>query len=100
MSSVVRRKIRSKKNIDAQTTPYQINTVQHYTNSSPPKFTKEKLGTSLQLSHKGNPDTGTTGNYMTIHDMDILVDVRATPYGIRVRMPNGSEIKSTHVGLL
>ena len=37
---------------------------------------------------------------MTMHDMDILVDVRATPHGIRVHMPDGGIITATHMGLL
>ena len=81
----------------------QANNIQNIPimSSSPPTYKKQKFSTSIQISnHQGNPDTGTTGNYITMHDMSILKDVRATRFGIKVKMPNGTVIKSTHVGLL
>ncbi len=47
-----------------------------------------------------NADTGTTGNYMCEADINMLVDILPVANGIRVKMPDGSFISSTHTARL
>eukprot|EP01034_Spumella_vulgaris_P043049 gene43049-53425_t len=52
------------------------------------------------LVYLANADTGTTGHYMCLSDANMLVNVQPTDSGILVKMPDGSEIRSTHTASL
>ena len=52
--------------------------------------------------HEANADTGTTGHYIALKDMNCLHNVRTSaPHEVvTVTLPTGENIKSTHTGEL
>ena len=50
--------------------------------------------------HTGLADTGATGHYMAMTDIDCLTNLRPTPAPVTVTLPDGSTATSTHTGLL
>ena len=57
---------------------------------------------STMYKHMANADTGTTGNFLALKDINCLSNVReaTSTESISVQMPNGKEIKSSHTGEL
>ena len=47
-----------------------------------------------------NADTGTTGNFISLDDTHIILDVKVTKNPVTVILPDGSTAVSTHTGLL
>ena len=63
--------------------------------------TKDKTDFIKQTpEHLGNADTGTTGMFFACKDASMLREVHTTESGIAVKQPDGSIIRSTHVGIL
>ena len=55
---------------------------------------------SLTSTHSINADTGTTGNFISLPDSDVLLNITPTNTGIVVSLPNGDLIRSTHTATL
>lgn len=55
---------------------------------------------SSAIVHKINADTGTTGNFIAVSDLTVLLDIKPTLHGITVELPNGEKIVSTHTATL
>ena len=51
-------------------------------------------------SHTANADTGTTGHYMSIRDVSVLLDVKPTTTPITVTLPDNTTATSTHIATL
>ena len=66
------------------------------------KLTSNSTAPPPQPTHEANGDTGTTGHYFAMKDMDCLHNVqRVQPHeAITVTLPAGEEIQSTHTGEL
>ena len=47
-----------------------------------------------------NADTGTTGNFISLSDQHVILNVQPTPNPVRVLLPDGSTAVSTHTGVL
>ena len=47
-----------------------------------------------------NPDTGSSGHYITVHDSIHLDDVQPTQDPVSVQLPDGTVCQSTHTGYL
>ena len=72
---------------------------QHYKN----KFKSNITATTPHPSkQEGNIDSGTTGHYIALKDINCLVDVRPSTHEdtITVTLPTGEKIRSTHTGFL
>ena len=55
---------------------------------------------SFVSTHSINADTGTTGNFISLPDAAVLLDVKPVVNGISVALPNGQIIISTHTATL
>ena len=56
---------------------------------------------SFVSTHSINADTGTTGNFISLPDAAVLLDIKPVgDDGISVALPNGHVIKSTHTATL
>ena len=50
--------------------------------------------------HCANADTGSTGNYMSFRDANVLLDIKPTNSPLTVTLPDGTTVTSTHTALL
>ena len=55
---------------------------------------------SFVSTHSINADTGTTGNFISLPDAAVLLDIKPVVNGISVALPNGQIIISTHTATL
>jgi hypothetical protein len=49
---------------------------------------------------KANADTGSSGHYIAVRDLSVILDIQPTLKPIHVMLPDGSSVTSTHTGKL